>query len=757
MKSNYVVYHLHSDFSLLDSTTRFSEYIKKAKELGMKAIGFSEHGNIYNWIKKKQICDKNNLKYMHGVEMYLTETIETKIRDNYHTILYARNMKGVLELNRLISLSNDKKHFYYKPRISFDEFLNISDNIISISSCLASPLNKIDGRIKKIEDETSKMQEDMLLNNEGRFLDEIDVEIESNTIEAVKRIELLNKYKKSLIEKYDFLEIQPHYKSEEQKIYNLQIYELSKKYNKKIIIGTDTHELNSYKQECRSILKKAKKMSFDNEDDFNLTFRSYEELLVECNLQGCFDESVYLEAIQNTNVLASMVEDFELDYSFKYPKLYKNEELEYLKTLNKKLEEKLKNDVIDKNKIDKYKKRLNEEYNAFKKQGMFSYMLFMSELNTWCWKNDIPVGYGRGSCTGSLSAYILDITDVDPIVWNTIFSRFVNEDRISLADIDCDYAPSDREKVYEYITKRFGENNTSYIVTFNSISEKGTIGEITRALGYDFQKSIDIRKEFDECKDSCKKKYPEVFKYYDGLIGSYISVGIHPCGYISSPKTLNDNIGLYYDGEKSISQCDMKAVDSLNYVKFDILGLKNIGIIKETYELLGSDYKMSHQINWNDENVWRDMVSLPAGIFQFESAYAFSLLEKFKPKKIDDVSLINASLRPSGESYRDKILKREFHHNATKEIDNLLKNNYGYLVYQEDQIRFMQEICGMSGGRADLVRRAIGKKDDDLLKEMLPEVKDGYIKNSNKPKNVAELEVEEFLRVLSDSSDYALN
>lgn len=754
---NYVVYHLHSDYSILDSTTKADEYINKAKELGMKSLGFSEHGNIYNWIKKKQKCDKEGIKYMHGVEVYLTESLDEKIRDNYHTILYAKNYEGVKEINKLISLSNQLDHFYYKPRISFDEFLNLSDNIITISACLASPLNKIDTRIKNLISEISKIQEDFFenMNENIRFIDDIDIEIKNETIAYDEKIKRLEDYKKKLINKYDFLEIQPHYKSEDQKIYNLYLYDLSKKYNKKLIMGTDTHEINSYKQECRSILKKAKKILYDNEDDFNLTFRTYNKLIEECEMQDCFDIKVYKEAIENTNLLADMIEDFELDYSFKYPNLYKDDERQYIKIINNKLDYKLKNNIISLCDLDEYKKRLNEEFKAFKKQGMFSYMLFMSELNTWCWENDIPVGYGRGSCTGSVSAYVLDITDVDPIKWNTIFSRFVNEERISLADIDCDYSPQDREKVYEYITNRFGKLNTSYIITFNSISEKGTISEITRALGYDFKTSMLIKDEFEENESLCRSNYPEVFKYYDGLIGSYVSVGIHPCGYISSPNTLNDNIGLYFDKENSVSQCDMKAIDSLNYVKFDILGLKNIGIIKETYRLLGLDYKKSHQINWNDEDVWEDIITSPAGIFQFESSYAFSLLEKFKPRQIDDISLINASLRPSGESYRDKILKREFHNNPTEEIDVLLKNNYGYLVYQEDQIRFMQEICGLSGGEADTVRRAIGKKDLSLLEKMLPKVKNGYIKNSKKDKKIAEKEVEEFLKVLQDSASYA--
>jgi len=708
--NNYTVYHLHTDYSLLDSTTRYTDYIDRAKELGMSAIGFTEHGNIYNWIKKKQYCEKNDIKYMHGVEVYLTEKLEPKIRDNYHTILYAKNYEGVKEINTLVSLSNQKDHFYYKPRITFDEFLNTSNNIISTSACLASPLNKLDEN---------------------------------------------SEYYSRLCEKYDYFEIQPHYNNQDQKDYNEYLYGLSFQYDKPLIMGTDTHEINKYKEECRKLLKKAKNMGYDNEDEFDLSFKTYEGLIKMCNTQDCFDMDTYKDAIENTNILADSIEDFKLDYSFKYPKLYKDEESMYIDEINKWLQDKIDKEVIDKNRINEYKKQLNEEFVAFKEQGMFSYMLFMAELANWCWDNNIPIGYGRGSVVGSLSAYILNITDVDSIKNNTIFSRFVNKRRISLADVDLDFAPSDRERVYDYIYNRFGKNNSSYIVTFNSIASKGVIGEITRALKYNFEDSMKIKKEFEEDEELTRKKYEQVFYYYDGLINTYVSVGLHPCGILASLDTLNDNIGYYYnkDGDP-VSQCDMKSVDSLNYVKFDILGLKNIAIIKDAYKLIGVEYKKSYEIDWEDKDVWRDIISSPAGIFQMESPYAFSLLKKFKPQKIDDISLINASLRPSGESYRDEILERKFHYNPTKEIDELLKNNYGRLLYQEDSIRFLQEICGFSGEDADTVRRAIGKKDEKLLAEMLPKVKEGYINNSNNDRDVATKEVEEFLQVLSDSSDY---
>lgn len=379
--NQYVVYHLHSDLSLLDSCTKYQDYINKAVELGQKAICFTEHGNIYNWVNKKIACDKAGIKYLHGCEVYLTEHLFPKVRDNYHTILIAKNMNGLKELNKLISISNTEDHYYYKPRITFNEFLNISDNIIKISACLASPLNK------------------------------------------------LREKNENLLKKYDYYEIQPHINSNEQKEYNKFLYNMSLKYNKPLIAGTDTHSLNKYKAECRSILQLAKGIEFTNEDNFDLTYKSYEELVNMFKEQNSLDEKIYMEAINNTNVMAESTEEIVLDISFKYPKVSDND-IEAIKIeVFKSLEDKINNGIININDKDIFIDNINEELRVFEAVGMSGFMLFMSQHSRWCFENNIPTGFGRGSCCGSYVAYVLDIIDVNPLKWKTVFSRFCNEDR----------------------------------------------------------------------------------------------------------------------------------------------------------------------------------------------------------------------------------------------------------------------------------------------------------------------------------------
>lgn len=815
--------------SLLDSATKFQDYIDRAVQLGQTAIAFTEHGNIYQWVAKKMACDKAGIKYLHGVECYLTEQLyeypdanelwreaqsgrneqdakkalaemmesgKKKVRDNYHTILIAKNYDGILEINNLVSLSNRDDHFYYKPRITFEEFLGISDNVIKISACLASPLNKMSVRHPMYE---------------------------------------------KLLKHYDYFEVQAH-NFGEQISYNCHLAEMSKKYGIPLIAGTDTHSIDAYKAECRSIMQLAKHIEFADEDSFDLTYKTYDELVEMFRIQGALPEQVFLEAIENTNRMADSVEPFELDISFKYPKLYGNaaeDKAVFEDTIRKNFQSKIDEGAITPEQIQNFKDDIKEECRVFDKIDMSGFMLFMSELVTWCKSNGIPIGFNRGSCGGSRVAYVTNTTDLNPETWHTVFSRFCNEDRKEIGDIDIDVSPSDRDKVYEYIINRFGQEKTAFILAIGTIKSKGCIDEICRALGVKwnkehqrdergFRKALELLKDnsasvrFGDHPDGCelyhfdengtliiskqfehipgielvkqftkeysklkeenekifqknpwvgkvnteikdlfeldeekaRSQYPEVFYYYDGLLDVAISQSMHPAGIVASPITLRDHYGTFLSEGKEILQIDMECVHEAGLVKYDILGLKNIEIIKDTYALIGKPYPKSHEINWNDDAVWNDMLRSPIGIFQFESAFAFDSLRKFKTHSIYDMSLVTACIRPSGASYRDELLQRKPHHNPSPIIDDLLKDNLGYLIYQEDTIKFLQQICGLSGSEADNVRRAIGRKQKDRLEAALPDILEGYCSKSSQPRNIAEEEAKEFLQIIEDSASY---
>jgi len=673
---------------------------------------------------------------MHGCEIYLTESLTDKIRDNYHTILIAKNSDGFEELNLLIDLSTDSQHMYYKPRLSFDEFLNISNNIIKISACLQSPLNRIGVNIESADD--------------------------------VDRVDRLNSYYEKLITAYDYYEIQPHVNSDEQRLYNKKLYELSKITGIPLIAGTDTHSINHYKAECRTMQQYSKNIIFDNEDVFDLTYKTYDELVEMFKRQDALPNDVICQAIENTNIMSDSVYEFDLDLSFKYPKIEGKEEELFKERVNRMYVEKLINGVISNNK--RYLENIKEEFRVLKKIGMLGFIYFMSELCCWCHENDIPTGFCRGSIGGSYIAYILDIIDLNPLVWGTKFSRFANEDRIEIGDIDIDFAPEDRERVYEYIIGRFGLDKTAYILTTNTSADKGSIDDIVRGYAnkyrrdnnlpkdadtpYSLEFAKKIKQDYEVSPEEARAKYKEVFYYFDGMKGCVVSKGIHPAGIVASPITLPDNYGTFWYDGKRVMSINMEEIHIVSLVKYDILGLKNIGIIKAACKLIGIPYPKSHEIDWLDKKVWDDMVVSHVGIFQFESLYAFDLLKRFKPQKVNDMSLVNASLRPSGESYRDRLIARKVNNNPSEIIDELLKDNNGYLVFQEDVTKFLQDICGLSGSRADNVRRAIGRKQIDRLQEALPEILEGYCSKSTKQRDVAEEEAKVFLKIIEDASSY---
>ena len=648
-ENNYVVYHLHSDLSLLDSTTKFEDYIKKAVELGQKAICFTEHGNIMKWVDKKEKCDKAGIKYLHGCEVYLTAQLSPKVRDNYHTVLIAKNMEGLKEMNKLISISNEEDHFYFKPRISFDEFLNISPNIIKISACLASPLARIEEDIKVLSQKVPLLKKE--LEAEGLQ----DKEILSKTLqESEDRLSKLETSYPKLLMHYDYYEVQPHINSPEQMSYNKKLYELSKKYHKPLIAGTDTHSLNQYKAECRSILQLAKGIEFSNEDQFDLTYKSYDELVEMFKKQGALSSNVYLEAIKNTNIMADSCEEIVLDKEFKYPKVYEDDIYTLRHRLWDMLKDKVAKGIIPKEQEAQFIENIKNELEVFKKINMCGFMLFMSDLIIWCHENNIPTGPARGSCGGSCIAYVLDIIDLNPIQWKTVFSRFANESRKEIGDIDIDFAPNDREAVYNHMIEKFGKEYTAYILAVGTVSDKGCIDEIGRALHRKYpdddtytieslklvkkeyeshkaevkdklnaleksykNKEIEYKKfrnEWEELFEPIVHKYPKIFYYFLGLLDTYIAQSMHPCGMVVSPITLADNYGTLIREDKTILQIDMDDVHEISLVKYDILGLKNVGIIKDACEAAGIAYPRSHEINWEDQAVWKDMLRCSQGI-----------------------------------------------------------------------------------------------------------------------------------------------
>lgn len=337
---------------------------------------------------------------------------------------------------------------------------------------------------------------------------------------------------------------------------------------------------------------------------------------------------------------------------------------------------------------------------------------------------------------------------------------------VSRIDIDC--VDSDRPRIFRHIIEKFGEIHTARVASYGTLADLATIDVAGGALRKIYEErfpdslsnpwSLDevdkVKEVFASDPERAKERWPELFQYFDGLNGTTISQSVHPAGMVIAPVNLDEDYGVFHkDGERCLL-LDMDAVHDIGLAKYDLLILRTVEEIRDVCALIGERYPRTYEINWNDEAVWEDMRTSPVGIFQMESHFAFDSLKKFRPNSIEEMSLVTACIRPSGASYRDELLARKPHHNPSKMIDDLLKDNNGYLIYQCDVIKFLQQICGFSGGDADSVRRLIARKHPEELAEVIPRIVDGYCASSDKPREEAEAEAKEFVQIIQDASSY---
>lgn len=727
----------------IDSITNFRDYIARAKELGMSAICFTEHGNLFEWIHKKEEVEKAGMKYIHGIEAYITESLEEKVRDNYHCVLIAKNYDGVLELNQLVSESYNRNdgHFYYMPRILYDDLEKTSDNILISTACLGGILHKGNENIR------------------NRF------------ICFLQR----NKHR-------CFLEIQ-HHIDNGQKEYNKYLYMLSKEIGVPLITGTDTHALNEEHLEGRSILQKSKNVFFADEESWDLTFKSYDELISAYEKQNSLPMDVVKEAINNTNVLADMVEEFEIDRTYKYPHLWENP----MKTFQDKIMEGIKKRGVDKYpNYQEYIDRIKHELKAYEHNGAIDFMLLMDDIISWCIEKDIRVGYGRGSVNGSVIAWLLGITEMDSIKHNLNFERFMNTERVSLSDIDTDFPPSRIEEVKQYIFSKTGLYCCD-IVTFNTVADKGAIRDVGRALNIPLTEVAAICDSVDneELYEKSREKYKELFKYVDLIKGTIVSVGSHPCGCVVAPFTITDRFGTFTTSTSNypVSQINMKEIDSLNYVKLDLLRLDTIELINDTCKLAGIERLTPDNVDITDVTVWDSIRDDTTQIFQWEGNtgdnYIKKLLSDENIKRFQEVnenvdrmtllSIGNSAIRPAGASYREDLASGVVRKTGSKPIDDFLSNTFGYLVFQEQIISFLHQYCGFTMGEADIVRRGFAKKTG--TDRYIPIIKNGgyltdksdhyikgYITTMKELYGIDEAKSEEdivaFIQVIEDASSY---
>ena len=743
MSENYVVYHCHSDLSNgvtnVDSVTKYKEYVDKASELGMKAMAFSEHGSVFEWLHKKDYIESKGMKYIHACEVYVTAFPEEKIRDNMHCVLIAKNYDGFKELNKMISKSFNRNdnHFYFTPRIYLDELFNTSDNIIITSACIGGIIAKSDGVVRQ------------------------------------RILEFMSKHSYRC-----YLEIQ-HHKDQSQCLYNQKLIKYSATLGIPLIAGTDTHALNLNHVKGRHILQISKGVKFAGEENWDLTFKSYDELVKAYEEQNSIPSEYYITAIENTNKMADMIEPFTLDRNTKYPKLYDNP----LEAYKKAIIESCKNNKYIRSRYSQKEivDTIKDELEVYKATKSIDFMMLEVFMRAWEKEHGIECGYGRGSVSGSFVAYLLGITQMDSKKFNLNLFRFMNPSRVTNADIDTDYSKNDRIKVKEFLLKdRMGLDNirTSEIITFNTIALKGAIRDVCRAL-YSNEDYLQIAntvcENVDINEEQTRKAYPELFEYVDIVNGTIVSIGSHPSGVLVSDKNIEEDIGMcsLSTSPYPVSMLNMKELDALMYVKLDILGLDNIGLINDTCKMLGIERFTPDNVDLDDVQVWKSIRDDTTLIFQWESDSAQSYLKRFMSDKTLEIakahnknfsyikwfSFGNGLIRPGCASFRDDVANGDIIITGFKELDEFLAITFGRVTMQEDIMQFLVKFCGYSDAESDTVRRGIAKKYG--TETFIDEIHNRFIDYSNKTYHVAKEKLEEIFPPIKqgilDASSYAFS
>ena len=722
----------------IDSVTNFRDYVDKAAECGMNALAFSEHGSVMEWVHKKDAIEDAGMKYVHAVEAYVTSTLDEKVRDNMHVVLIAKNKDGAREINKTISKSFNRNdnHFYYNPRISMDELFGLSNNIIITSACIG-------GIFGKGSDEDKKRFLEFMASNRDRC----------------------------------YLEIQ-HHNVDKQKSYNEYMLELSMRTGINLVAGTDTHCLDGKHVMGRSILQKSKNVYFGDENGWDLRFKTYDDLVYAYRMQNVLPPKIYLEAIDRTNEIADSVESFELDKHTKYPHIYDNPEETFYKKI--KSAEETHPYVLKNHKREDVDKVIDEEFEVYKATKSIDFMLMQTYLREWEHKNGIQCGYGRGSVSGSMIAYILGITQMDSMRFHLNFFRFMNPNRVTNADIDTDYSGEDRDRVKTFLLRdrmNLKGIRSAEIITFNTIATKESIRDVGRALEMPLNEVGEICKRCsdDEIPDDLRKKYPELFEYVDIVNGTIVSVGTHPSGVLISDLPIDETVGLcsLTSTPYPVSMLNMKELDELMYVKLDILGLDNIGIINETCDMLGIDRLTPDNVDLNDEDVWKSIRDDTTMIFQWESPSAQQYIKKFFSDRTIEIakqhnkdfsyikwlSFGNGLIRPACASFRDSVANGVFYDNGFKELNDFLAPEAGRIAMQETIMQFLVKFCGYSAAESDTVRRAIAKKKG--TEQLLPEIERRFIEYSSTHYDITKEKCAEvikpFIQVILDASAYAFS
>lgn len=707
----YSSLHNHTYYSLLDGYGSPKEMLDRAKEIGLKAFAITEHGNVYSHIYFDLIKkDYPDIKMIYGCELYECEDITVKDKDNkyFHLICLIRNEQGRKDLNKVITKSNFEG-FYFKPRCTVEDIKPYADNFVISSACLASKLAR-----------------------------ESDFE---------KCIEYVNEYKEAF--PYFFLEMQSH-SHQDQCSYNQKILELSKRTNTPFIITTDSHAPKKedlyYQDKLIQIGRKSSnndKNAIENSEVYEGCYMQSEDEIHEIMDSQIGYENVCL-GLENTNKVADLIENVDMPFqkpqlpTFPLPDGYRDNN-EFLWHLVRQGWKDRGYDNLSEDEQQVRRTRLNYEMGIIHSMGFDGYFLFVWDFIKAAEKLGIEVGKGRGSAAGSLVCYCCHITDIDPIKYGLIFERFLNPERVGLPDIDTDVG--NRDAIIDYLVDKYGEERVCQIINYSYITPTVAITDVGKILGFPYNQMQKLSQKFTFDKwDDCMKanpnlladnpQYADLFDIAKHLSGRVKTVSIHAGGVGIVDTTINDYMPMKIGTKgEHVIQVDKHYVEDIGIVKFDLLGVATLNLVKEIKDDLHLDpwdYDINNPEFENDRPTYELLASGKTnGVFQVESAGMKDLLIRLKPKleqlDFEVISVILALYRPDSMGALDEYVEMATGGSRPPSIhpdmDEILKDTNYCMIYQEQLLDIVKKFGGRTYGGADLFRKAIGKKIVELVQK----------------------------------------
>ncbi len=740
MSRPFVHLHLHSQYSLLEACCRAGQVFDKAKSYEMPAVALTDSGNMFGAVEFYLTAKKKGVKPILGLDAYLApedrftknEKREVNYQPNTRLVLLAQNYKGYQNLCQLSTIGY-KEGFYYKPRIDWQALQELGDDVIcltgGISGDVASHLRRhgMDAARERLQ------------NLKGIFGDRLYLEINRTGIKEWQEVES-------------------------------SLFELGKSEGVPMVAANDVYYLNKEDQLAQEVLicigsnktlhddsrwrLGSEEFYFKSSDQMYDLFKDCPELCERT-----------VEVADRCNVEFKLEDDDgkTIYHLPSFPTKNNVSLLDELKRLTKEglqerfAEAKARDEEVPESEHEKYFDRLKYEIDVIDRMGFIGYFLIVQDFINWAKENDIPVGPGRGSGAGSLVAYCLKITDLDPVRYSLIFERFLNPERVSMPDFDIDFCQEKRPRVIQYVTEKYGQDSVSQIITYGKLQARAALRDVGRVLGMSYADVDVIAKlipdklgitlsEALELEPRIKEQMemnPQVHNMIEIALkveGLVRHAGIHAAGVIIADGRLVDHAPLYkgVDGE-NVVQYDMKHAEKIGLIKFDFLGLKTLTHIKYALDLIAENRGKkieAHEININDEKIYQLMSSGDsAGVFQFEGDGITDALKKIKPTCFEDIMAINALYRPGPMDMIPEYTKRK--HGKSKvdfifpELEEILKETYGIIIYQEQVQLIAAVIASYSLGEADLLRRAMGKKIAEEMAKQQKRFVEGAVANGH--------------------------